>query len=164
MAVQISGGVDTLFSRINKLLVLIFILCGAAALAQSNASINKVEESEWECHSLSDWELEQIVISENIIINNFMFTERSAYMAATLNVFEVSYSITNRSNRDIAYNSQAAGFDDDMLPTFALNMDPTFDIISGNGSETISGDTYFVRSSSVIDKTKFVCMLFVLDS
>lgn len=117
----------------------------------------------WNCKPLSDWEVSQVVLSDKIIINNFLFKEKSSLLTDTLRVVELSYSITNRSMRNIAFNSQVVGLNSDGEPTFALAVNPLFDLLSAEATETLSGDSYFKGSSSVLKQSKAVCFNFLSD-
>lgn len=130
----------------------------------SSALLAKEENSSsWSCKPILDWEISQTVLSGKIIVNNFLFKEKSSLLADTLRVVEVSYSITNRSVKNVAYNSQVVGLNSDGEPTFALAVNPLFDLLNTETTETLSGDSYFKNTSSVLEESEIICFNFLSD-
>jgi len=162
MSARIFFGRTSFFDKGKKKMKPIHAII-AILLTASAALANEETTSSWNCKPISDWEISQVVLSDKIIINNFLFKEKSSLLADTLRVVELSYSITNRSMRNIAFNSQVVGLNSDGEPTFALAVNPLFDLLSTETTETLSGDSYFKNTSSVLDESVIICFNFLSD-
>lgn len=115
----------------------------------------------WYCGVVSDWQSAQITIGGKIAINNFMLKERDAIMASSLRVIEVSYSATNRASDPVAFNSQVVGLDSGGAISFALEANPSLDMLSDMSTETISGDSYVIGSP--LSSAMSLCIGFFAD-
>ena len=133
------------------------------ALGWSTTTAASVVENEagWYCGAQSDWRDTQIIVSSTIILNNFIFREREAFLARNLRVLEVSSSATNRSDNGISFGAMVVGQDSDTNPTFGLYLEPSVSILSSQRTETISSSA-FIRES-VLSATKNICMMFIAD-
>ncbi len=144
--------------EMKRSLIMLGIILGATATANADVAS---DDTGWYCGGVSDWEIAQVIVGEDIVLNNFLLDERDALMANSLRVIELSYSATNRSSDVIAFNSQVVGFDEVGRVTFALEANPSLEIMSDRTTETITGDSYVVGSP--LTATKKLCIGFFAD-
>ena len=138
------------------------ILIYFIVISSANAQVSQ-NQLGWYCGSKKDWDFAQIIIGESIVINNFIFKERGAFLADRLRVIEVSYSVTNKSSSTIEFNSQIVGMNEDGQPVFALTAKPMMSILSERFTETLSGESYYYDNSSPLKSSVQICSNFTAD-
>ena len=146
----------------RKLICTVFVLIYLMSISIAHAQLSR-NKLGWYCGSKKDWEFSQVVIGESIIVNNFIFKEKGAFLADRLRVIEVSYSVTNKASSTIEFNSQIVGMSEDGLPVFALAAKPMMSILSELNTDTISGNSYYYDNSSPLKNSSQICINFIAD-
>ena len=140
--------------------MLLFLLFASFVFVSITTSSQTNEAGEWFCINASDirtFEFQQ----NGVILNNFEFRERGAWLSENLEVIDFSYFVINQSNVGVHLNVQLVGIDKNNNPVWALQADPTDDWVPSHSSEKVDVDSYI--SNSLIGRTNSMCMLILLD-
>ena len=146
----------------NKISLNLIALSFVFGATQAHSNVEPNADG-WRCATVNDWQISQIVIEQELVLNNFVIRERSSFMSNSLRVLEVSFSVTNRSRQPISLNTQVVGFSEGGNIKFAVTVDPLFDIVSEQRTETVTGDTYVNPSNNVLGETASLCFNIVTD-
>jgi hypothetical protein len=114
----------------------IFVLAIVGAIYCTNAfafdKIFKVTESE-----LEDFAINQ----NNLKLNNFTITEKQAFLVDGLVNIEISCSATNKNNYAVHFSVMVVGYSDNEI-LWGLSIEPMMSTLSGNSTETVTGNAY----------------------
>lgn len=133
--------------------ITVAVCCGTA-----NAEVTK-SDGNFYCGAIADWDLSNFRLSPDLVVNNFVFDQRNSFLASGLDVLELTYSATSRRNDPTPFNSQVVALTSNSGLVAAFEVNPVFDLLSSNTTETLSGDTYILPIAwSQIEK---FCIAFV---
>ena len=93
-----------------------------------------------------------------LVFNNFVFHSRRGPWRNT-RVFQIQFSILNRSHVTYFVSSQFVGFDKQQRVTFAMSVNPDFGHVK-KGTETAQSEVYTKRP--VISQTTHICGMFTM--
>jgi len=109
--------------------------------------------------SLADME-DLVIKSSGVKLNNFTFGEKEAFLARGLSNIKVSFSARNKNTESKHFSAMFVGKSGDTV-LWAISAEPSFSSISGNETETVTGDAYI--SPRTLKKTKSVWVRVVGD-
>ena len=93
------------------------IFCGTA-----NAGVTK-SDGNFYCGAIADWDLANFRLSQDLVVNNFVFNKRNSFLASGMDVLELTYSATSRRNDPTPFNSQVVALtsNDGLVAAFEVN-------------------------------------------
>lgn len=95
----------------------------------------------FQCMSVKDFADYQAG-TETVKVNNFAIRERKALLNDKMSVVEISYSVSNRTDKPISVSGQFFGVDAQASPVIAMSAGVLMDMVGEGQTKAAQGDTY----------------------